>query len=285
MHQVAEGFGLIEGPIWVAGRGLLFSDVQFGGVFCLDDNQRVTELFPHRKGIGGMAEHVAGGVVVSGRNISFKSYSGGPTKTLLERDEGGGLLGFNDIVADTKGRVYAGGLAGNPLADDGSLPASENLYLVDLDGSSRVVAEDVRLTNGLGFSPDGGTLYHSDSARRTVFSYAVNESGSLGPKQPFVRTERGIPDGLKVSEDGAVWVALAGGGSGVAVFESDGGLRETIDIPHPMCTSLCFGGDDRKDLYIVSGSEGQPGDKAGGVFRVRTEVPGLPLAAAKVVLP
>jgi len=284
MQLVTEGYGLIEGPIWVAGRGVLFSDVQFGGVFCLDEHDQVSEVFGHRKGIGGMAEHEAGGVVVSGRHISFKSFAGGPTQSLLERNEEAGLVGFNDIVADSKGRIYAGGLGGSPLANDGSTPPAENLYFIDLDGSSRVVAEDVRLTNGLGFSPDGGTLYHSDSLRKTVFSYTVEENGSLGPKQTFARTERGVPDGLKVSEDGAVWVALAAGGSGVAVFESDGSLRKHIDIPHPMCTSLCFGGDDLKDLYIVSGSEGLPGDKAGGIFRLRTEVAGLPLAKARVTL-
>ncbi len=284
MQLITEGYGLIEGPIWVAGRGVLFSDVQFGGVFCLDKNLQVTELFAHRKGIGGMTEHVSNGVVVSGRNISFKSYAGGPTQTLLERNEGAGLMGFNDIVADKKGRIYAGGLAGNPLAKDDLAPSSENLYLIDLDGSCRVVAEDVRLTNGLGFSPDSRTLYHSDSIRRTVFSYKVGENGSLGPKEAFARTARGAPDGLKVSEDGAVWVALAAGGSGVAVYESDGSLRKYIDIPHPMCTSLCFGGDDLRDLYIVSGSEGLTGDKAGGIFRIRTDVAGLPLAAAKVTL-
>ena len=284
MQVITQGYGLIEGPIWVAGKGVLFSDVQFGGVFCVDENNEVEELFGHRKGIGGMAEHVQGGVVVSGRNISFKSYLGGPTVTLLDRDEQAGLLGFNDIVADHQGRVYAGGLAGNPLADNGSAPAAENLYLIDVDGSARVVAQDIRLTNGLGFSPDGKTLYHSDSLRRSVFSYAVSSDGSLGPKELFVRTERGAPDGLKVSEDGAVWVALAAGGSAVAVYNADSSLRQYIEIPHPMCTSLCFGGDDLKDLYIVSGSEGLTGDKAGGIFKLRADVAGLPLAAAKTRL-
>ncbi|MFT7651171.1 MAG: D-xylonolactonase [Candidatus Azotimanducaceae bacterium] len=284
MQAITEGYGLIEGPIWVAGKGVLFSDVQFGGVFCLDENNNVEQLFEHRKGIGGMAEHAQGGVVVSGRNISFKSYLGGPTVILLDREEQAGLMGFNDIVADPQGRVYAGGLSGNPLANDGTAPAAENLYLIDVDGTARVVARDIRLTNGLGFSPDGKTLYHSDTLRRSVFSYAVSSDGSLGPKEVFASTERGLPDGLKVSEDGAVWVALADGGSGVAVYNADSSLREYIDIPHPMCTSLCFGGDDLKDLYIVSGSDGLPGDKAGGIFKIRTDVPGLPLAVAKIRL-
>ena len=78
-----------------------------------------------------------------------------------------------------------------------------------MDGSVSVVAEDVRLTNGLGFSPDDKRLYHNDSLRRQVCVYDVKEDGSLGPKKVFAETEKGVPDGLVVSEDGAVWVALA----------------------------------------------------------------------------
>ena len=136
----------------------------------------------------------------------------------------------------------------------------------------------------LGFSPDGKTLYHSDSLRRSVFCYEVAENGDLGEKTHFAKTETGAPDGLVVSEDGAVWVALAGGGKGVAVYNADGSYREHIEIPHPMCTSVCFGGEDLKDLYIVSGSDDLPGDKAGGIFKVRTDVPGLPVPRASVPL-
>ena len=279
-----SGYGLIEGPVWVPGRGLMYSDVLLGGVYCLSETGEVSDVFAHRKGIGGMSLHVDGGLVVSGRNIGYKAFNGGDTITLLERDEAQGLVGFNDITTDGDGRVYAGGLGSSPVFEDGREPAAENLYLIDLDGSSRVVGEDVRLTNGLGFSPDGKTLYHSDSLRRAVCCYSVEADGSLGPKETFVVTEKGVPDGLVVSEDGAVWVALAGGGKGVAVYDPDGGLREHIEIPHPMCTSVCFGGDDLKDLYIVSGSEGLDGDRAGGIFKVRTAVAGLPVAPARVAL-
>lgn len=284
VEALTEGYGLIEGPVWVPDRGLLFSDVLAGGVFCLAANGEVAEVFPHRKGIGGMSLHADGGLVVSGRNIGYKSFAGGDTLTLLERDEAGGLVGFNDITTDSAGRVYAGGLGSSPVFADGREPASQNLYLIDLDGSTRVVGEDIRLTNGLGFSPDGGTLYHSDSLRRSVCCYAVNQDGSLGPKETFVVTEKGVPDGLVVSEDGAVWVALAGGGKGVAVYSSTGELLQHIEIPHPMCTSVCFGGADLNDLYIVSGSEGLEGDRRGAVFKVRTDVAGLPVAPARIAL-
>ncbi len=284
LETLAEGYGLIEGPVWVADRGLLFSDVLFGGVFCLTEDGQVEEVFPHRKGIGGMSQHAADGMVVSGRNISFKAFSGGDTVTVLERDEANGLVGFNDITTDNQGRVYAGGLGASPVFADGRGPQAADLYLIDLDGRARVVANDVQLTNGLGFSPDGKTLYHSDSRRQTVFCYSVAEDGSLGPKEPFVTTAKGAPDGLKVSVDGAVWVALAGG-HGVGVYEANGEQRDFIEIPHPMCTSVCFGGSTLQDLYIVSGSDGLDGDKRGGIFKVETEVAGLPVPQARVALP
>lgn len=284
LDALTEGYGLIEGPVWDAQRGLIFSDVLGGGVFALGPGGGVSEVFPHRKGIGGMTLHERDGMVVSGRNISYKRFADGETVMLLDRDEAQGLVGFNDITTDASGRVYAGGLGSSPVFEDGREPASENLYLIDLDGSVRVVAQDIRLTNGLGFSPDQKMLYHSDSRRGTVYRYDVREDGSLGDKQPFIKTDNGAPDGLVVSEDGAVWIALAGGG-GVGVYDADGSFRSHISIPHPMCTSLCFGGSDLKDLYIVSGSDGLEGDRRGGVFVVRTDIAGLPTASAKVSLP
>ena len=281
MEKLAEGYSLIEGPVWDPDRGLLFSDVFSGGVFCLDADGGVSPLFAHRRGIGGMALHAHGGLIVSGRNISYKPFDGGATVTVLDRDEAAHNVGYNDLTTDNRGRIYAGSLGSSPVFEDGREPRAGELYLIDLDGSARVVGTDVQLTNGLGFSPDGSLLYHSDSGRHTVFRYSVASDGSLGEKRPFVETGRGVPDGLVVSEDGAVWVALAGA-NGVGVYTPAGVERDCIEIPQPMCTSLCFGGSDRRDLYIVSGSEGSVGEKAGAIYRTRTGVAGLPVPVARV---
>lgn len=284
MEALATGYGLIEGPLWVADRGLLFSDVLNGGVFCIDPFGAVTTVFEHRRGIGGMALHEQNGLVVSGRNVSCKPFDGGATVTLMDSDPDAGIVGFNDLTTDSTGRIYAGSLGSSPVFEDGREPAAGDLWLIDLDGSHRRVAPDIRLTNGLGFSPDGRTLYHSDSGVRTVFCYSVAENGDLGPKEVFVQTSEGVPDGLCVAEDGSVWVALAGGGHGVAVYAADGGRRDFLEIPVPMCTSLCFGGDDRKDLYIVSGSDGTGRNNAGTVYRERVGSAGVAVAPARVPL-
>lgn len=281
VERLAHGYGLIEGPVWVTGRGLLFSDVHGGGVYCLDADGTVATVFPHRRGIGGMAAHERNGMVVGGRNIAYKSFEGGETVVLLDRNPDEGNVGYNDLTTDAAGRVYAGSL-GSPVFE-GTEQKPGDLYLIDLDGTGRIVARDVQLTNGLGFSPDGRTLYHSDSRRQTVYCYAVRDDGDLGPKEAFARTEGGAPDGLAVAEDGSVWVAVAGG-SGVDVFDAGGRLREHVAIPMPMCTSVCFGGDDLKDLYIVSGSGGVAGEREGSVFRTRTDVAGIPVPEARVPL-
>ncbi len=283
METLARGYGLVEGPLWVPGRGLMFSDVLNGGVFCLDPGGNVGSVFEHRRGIGGMALHEAGGLVVSGRNVSYKPFDGGDTVLLLDRDPDAGNVGYNDLTTDAAGRIYVGSLGASPVFADGREPAAGDLWMIDLDGSARIVGREIWLTNGLGFSPDGQTLYHSDSSVRTVWRYAVAGNGELGAKEVFVRTETGVPDGLAVAEDGSVWVAVAGG-HGVAVFDAAGSQRRLVEIPEPMCTSVCFGGDDLADLYVVSGSEGSGGEKGGAVHRVRVDVAGCPVAPARVPL-
>ncbi|MBT6912256.1 MAG: SMP-30/gluconolactonase/LRE family protein, partial [Rhodospirillaceae bacterium] len=92
------------------------------------------------------------------------------------------------------------------------------------------------------------------------------------------------PDGLKVAVDGSVWVAMAHG-SRVDVFEPDGSLRKSIPVELPMVTSVCFGGDDLMDLYIVTGSGGTDSDHSGTVYRMRADVAGLPVAPANIPMP
>jgi gluconolactonase len=216
---------------------------------------------------------------VSGRNIAYKPHEG-DTQVLLAGDPEKGILGFNDITTDTAGRIYAGSLAFRPVgADDDPLPGQ--LFCIDTDGSARVVGGDVMLTNGMAFSPDGKLLYHSESVRHVVRLYDVAEDGSLSPHRTFAEVRPGVPDGLAVAEDGSVWVAVAHG-SRVDVFEPDGSKRQEIPVEIPMVTSLCFGGDELRDLYIVTGTEGMDRDDAGCVFCLPVDVPGLPVAPAKV---
>ncbi len=280
MERVATGYGLIEGPVWDPARGLYFSDVLNGGVFLLDRTGTVTQVVQKRRGIGGMALHASSGLVVGGRDIAIVDLAGGTPKTVLALDAIAGATGFNDLTTDKAGRVYAGSLAYKVFG--GEAPKPGHLHLIDLDGTMRTVSDGVMLTNGLGFSPDGRRLYHSDARAPLVWIYDVKDDGSLGPWRKFTDLgANGVPDGLKVASDGSVWVADAHGGR-VAVFNEDSTHRKDIAVPLPMVTSLCFGGTDLRDLYIVTGSRGGPHENCGSIFHLRTEVAGLPLPHARI---
>ena len=282
MQRVATGYGLIEGPVWDPANGLYFSDVINGGVHLLDRAGKVSLAVPKRRGIGGMALHASGGLVVGGRDIACVSLAGGATRLLLSLDAISGATGFNDLTTDAAGRIYVGSLAFRVFG--GEPPKPGHLHVIDLDGRMRTLSDGVMLTNGLGFSPDGKRLYHSDARAPLVRVYDAAPDGSVGPWRKFASLgDAGVPDGLKVASVGSVWVADAHGGR-VVVFNADGTHRQDIAIPLPMVTSLCFAGDDLHDLYVVTGSRGGPHDNCGSIFHTRVEIAGLPLPPARVAL-
>jgi gluconolactonase len=283
MREVAAGYGLVEAPLWDPGKGLYFSDVLNGGVYLLGPDEQVTLVVPKRRGVGGMALHEAGGLVVGGRDISFAPLAPGlEPKVFLTRDDVPDATGFNDLTADRAGRVYVGSLAF--VVFGGGEPKPGHLHVIDLDGTMRTLGDGILLTNGLGFSPDGRRLYHSDARAGHVRVYDVRADASLSAPSVFADLGAGhVPDGLKVASDGSVWVADARGAR-VAVYNRDGSHRRDIPVPLPMVTSLCFGGADLMDLYIVTGSEGGPRENCGAIFHTRADVAGLPLPPARIAL-
>jgi gluconolactonase len=278
MERLVSGYRLIEGPtLEPDGVSLVFSDTRAGGVHRLRPDGGVDVVIPHRRGIGGVALHADGGYLVTGRNVSWKRPDG-ETVVLLDRDHGG--MSFNDLGTDPDGRMYVGSLAFDPFATTGERPAGQ-LYLIDLDGSVRVVATDVRLTNGLGVSPDGRSLYHSDTDAHAVWRYDREPDGSLSNRRPLHHRSDALPDGLAVAADGSVWVAMAGSGEVVGV-DPDGTVIATIAVEVPMVTSVCFGGEGLTDLYIVTGEDGAPAEVMGAVYRTPAPTPGLPVSPARV---
>ena len=279
MQELATGYGLVEGPTWHPAKGLLFSDVLNGGVYALAGNGTISTVVRHRRGIGGIVLHEAGGLVVGGRNITYKSWDGQRSVVLLDSDVTPDAVGFNDFATDPSGRIYVGSLAYKVFGDD--TPKPGHLHMIDLDGSVRTLSDGVMLTNGIGISPDGKTLYHADARDNVVRAHDVHPDGNVGPWRPFVKTSDGHADGLAVAEDGSVWIAMVHG-SRVAVHEPNGQLRKNLPVPLPMVTSVCFGGDDLRDLYVVTGSTGGPCANCGTIYRTRVDVPGLPLEPARV---
>src|SRR6185503_12548 len=104
MQELATGYGLIEGPVWDAAKGLYFSDVLGGGIHLLDRAGKISLAVPKRRGIGGMALHADGGLVAGGRDIVHVSLADRSMKVLLDQRSADNAVGFNDLTDDANGR-------------------------------------------------------------------------------------------------------------------------------------------------------------------------------------
>jgi len=272
---LATGYGLIEGPRVDRENRLYFSDARNGGVYCRAPSGEIETLVPKRRGVGGITLHAAGGIVVSGRNICH--VKDGESRILFGRED---IPGFNDLLTDAEGRILVGAIRSHSFwTGDPHVPGE--LFRVDAEGEATVLYEDVGMSNGIGRSPDGRRLYHSDSARNHVLVHDVAEDGSCANRRVFAQPERGTPDGLAVDEEGCVWIAIYGGGC-VMRFAPDGSLDRRHAVPAKIVTSLCFGGPLRRDLYVVTADNTTDPALGGTIFRTQVDVPGLPVELARI---
>jgi len=260
--------GLLEAPRFGPDGEVVYSDVIAGGVWGCSRDGTVREILPKRRGIGGIVAHADGGWVISGRSV-IHVLPGGEQRELLS---GEGACGYNDLGVTPDGDLLVGVLRYRPLA--GEDPRPGQLLAVDRAGGVEVLSEDVVWPNGIGVSPDGRTVYLSDYSNGAVL--AVARHG--GEAHEFCRSLRGSADGLALDCEGGVWVAL-GEGAGVARFLADGTLDESIVLPASFVSSICFGGADMRDVLITTADNQVSPELGGTLFRARSEVAGLAVAA------
>jgi sugar lactone lactonase YvrE len=263
-----------EGPVWSERwGGLRWVDMLAGDVLSLAADGAID-----RRHVGSVAAVIrprrqGGAVIGAERGFALEEADGALTHLReLWSDK---HIRMNEGGCDPDGRFYCGSMAYDQR------PGAGALYRLDTDGSVRVVLENVTISNGLEWSPDGSRAYYNDTPahRIDVFDYD-GESGLTG-QRPFaeVAAEAGGPDGLTVDEEGGVWVALYGGGV-VRRYTPDGVLDEVIEVAAQKVTACTFGGPDLDQLFITTSREGlEPGEDplAGSLFRAVVGVAGLPV--------
>ncbi len=259
-ETLAAGYQLCEGPTIDRDGSLLFSDVLGGGVYRLAGGGEVSTVVPKRRGVGGIALHADGGIVCSGRDVVHVARDG-TSRTVLHVD---GVAGWNDIGTDESGRVYAGALRFAVFDPDATEVPGE-LWCVDNEGPE-IVFDGVVHANGIALSPDGLTIYMSDTRRRALIIFDVEHT----TRRDVDVSAWGHPDGMAVDEAGCVWVALVSGGIGR--FTPTGALDRQIETPSQFVTSMCF---DGRGLYVTTGMPGT-------VLRTTVDVAGAPVACARV---
>ncbi len=277
-ETLASGYGLIEGPRVDDRNRLYFSDVPNGGVYRRNPGGAIETLIPKRKGVGGIAFNEGDGLVVTGRGLIHWSEKTGLSRGLFTEFEGRALRGLNDLTPDDHGSIYTGSLEFDPLSDNKPVPGS--LFRVDPPGVATKLWDGIQVTNGLGLSPDRKLLYHCDSPTQSVWVYDIAPDRSVKDRRVFARLPEGWPDGMAVDMEGGLWVAAVRAGE-VVRFRNDGTLERRIRVPAKMVTSLVFGGPDLQDLYIVTADNTEEAARKGTIFRMRSDIPGLPVPKAR----
>jgi len=183
---------------------------------------------------------------------------------------------LNDGFVDAEGRLWFGSMHDDEVEPSGALYRFDNHQITRMDAGYCI-------TNGPAVSPDRRTFYHTDTLKKVIYAFDLDERGALGPKRAFATIDEGagVPDGSAVDADGCVWTALFGGW-GVRRYSPQGVLLQTVRLPVANVTKIAFGGVDLKTAYATTARVGLSAEElaaqplAGSIFSFPVPAPGLP---------
>jgi xylono-1,5-lactonase len=233
--------------------------------------------------VGAILPLADGGMVCSLEDGLYRFDEATGAFTPLRQVEAG-LPGnrFNDAFVDPAGRLWFGSM------DNGEKEPTGVLYRFDGSGEPRRMDDNYIITNGPAVSPDGRTLYHTDTLAKRIFAFDLAADGALSNKRLFVTIDDGgHPDGMAVDADGNVWVCVFNGWR-IDRFGADGRKIGELRFPCANITKLTFGGEDLRTAYVTTARKGLSNEQieqqplAGGLFTFRAETPGLPQHALRL---
>ena len=270
-----------ESPFWDTQDSVLWwVDIPQGLIHRYDPETGENRTIEFGEPVGCVAPRVSGGLVVAAKTgFHFLDPDTGVREAITDPEAHIPGNRFNDGITDPEGRLWAG-----TMKDGISRERLGRFYRLDQDQGCVPFFDPVYTTNGLAFSPDGQTLYFSDSGPsvRTVFSAEYDlETGTPGATQVFFDTRdvMGRPDGGTVDADGCYWMAGVGGGQLVRLTPA-GTVDRIVDMPVEKPSEPMFGGSRLDILFVTSiGRDADPGTDAGSLFAITgLGVTGVPQA-------
>ncbi len=287
VEELAGGFKWSEGPVWDSKAAcLLFCDIPNNMIYKWSEKDGLKEFLKpsgytgkdaftgHEPGSNGLAFHKDGHLVLcqhGDRRVS--KFVDNAFVTLADKYDGKRLNSPNDLVYHPNGDLYFTdppyGLPGQ-MKDPNKQLDFQGVYRLKPNGEVTLLTKAMSRPNGIGLSPDAKTLYvaNSDPEQAIWMSFPLKDDGTVGEGKVFFDTTElvkakkpGLPDGLKVDQQGNVW---ATGPGGVFVFDPTGKHLGTIVTNDK--TANCGFGDDGTILYITANDK---------LIRVRTKVKGL----------
>jgi sugar lactone lactonase YvrE len=272
--------GIGEGPVWDNRRRVLFFvDIIAPAVHAvhLDGSDLRSWKMPSRTGSIGLGE--SGRLVVAlERALAVLDPDTGALSPLVDLPDEPASNRLNDGKVGPDGAFWVGSMDDRP---DKQPIAS--LYRIDGHGQvTQPITGGLTVSNGLAWTPDGGTMFHSDSRGRWIDRYAFDPAtGRMSDRTRIasgIEEETGRPDGAACDSRGRYWSAGVTAGR-LNVWSRDGVVEESHPTPVPSPTMPCFCGDDLRTLVFTSlrpaGTDAS--SHSGSVFIGRAPVAGAPV--------
>jgi sugar lactone lactonase YvrE len=268
-----------ESPVWSqAEQALFWVDAWGRAVIRTDPAIGTDRVFGTPELAGAVAALPHGGVVLAGETGLFLGGQGNRGwQALSSPSDLPADHRFNDMTVDPAGHLIVG-----TIKASGERGPTGVLYRHS-HGQWRVLMSGLATVNGLAFSPDGMTLYVSDSHPSVATVWALHydpASGAVGERRVLRRFGdlRGRPDGAAVDADGVYWIAAVGGGR-LFGLGRDGAVVGEKTLPVERPTKLAFGGANGQRLFVTSMSAMLESEDAGGLagalIEVEPDKPGL----------
>ncbi|HEY4076736.1 MAG TPA: SMP-30/gluconolactonase/LRE family protein [Rhizomicrobium sp.] len=276
--KIVGGFVFTEGPMWKEGK-LWFSDVRADKVRALTPDGKVTVILNDSGGIknapvtanfgsNAMVTDKDGSILLTRMGIGTieRMDDRGNLKPFLSRYEGKRLNSPNDLVFARDGALwFTDPPFGLPKMDaDPKKELKFNAVFRYAGGKLTPVITDLKAPNGIGFSPDGKTLYVSNSMPdMAVYAYDVGTDGKLSNRRTFISypgSAPDVPDGLKVDSAGNVWTS---GPDGVRIISPAGKVLGQIKVPE-IVANIGFA-DDGRTVYLTGSTS---------IYRLTAKIPG-----------
>jgi len=266
VRTLLTGLGFGESPRWHEGR-LWFSNWGRQEVAAVDPEGKSEVMVHVPTTIPFCVDWLRDGclLVVSGRE-----------SVLLRRDPDGSLVthadlrglsekGWNEIVVDGRGNVYINGGPGI-------------IALLTPDGSAQQVTDGIAFPNGMAVTPDNSTLIIAESHGKRLTAFNIAADGSLSNRRIWADLGDGVPDGICIDAENAVWYADVPNKRCVRVREG-GEVLQTIDVDRG-CFACMLGGADKKTLFIMAAewhgfAKMMDGLGTGQVLTVEAPAPGV----------
>jgi gluconolactonase len=256
LEVIATGIQQPEGPVWMDGVGLLFSDIQVAKIYKWTPEKGKEVYMEHSDSSNGLTIDLQGRLVLTqmGKRRVARQEKDGTITSLVSTYYGKRFNSPNDLVVKSDGSIFftdpdfniPGGLTNKQLSFQG-------IYRINSSGNLNLLDDTFDKPNGICFSPDEKKLYVNESALGIIYSWDVVNDSTISNKTKFYTIPLGgYADGMKVDSTGNIYCT---GPKGIWIVSPSGKLLDQIVLPYNASASNCaWGDDDRKTLYITSGT-------------------------------